>query len=61
MCAKKSDIKQVNQAARQAGLTYEQRREFGDYIEEMKKYTGIPGNENYSFKKLLEIAEEFKK
>lgn len=53
----KRDIKQVNQAAKEAGIEGDLRREFGDYIEELK--IGLPNNKNFSYKELLEIAEEF--
>ena len=53
----KKDIKQVNDAAREAGIPDKLRREFGDYIEELKK--GKRNDNNFSYKELLEIAEEF--
>ena len=59
MCAKKRDIKQVNQAAKQLDMPPEVRRAFGDYIEELKH--GIPNNKNFSFQELLEIGKEVKR
>ena len=58
MCAKKRDIKQVEQAAKQLDLSPEVRRAFGDYIEELKRM--LPNNKNFSFKELLEIGSEVK-
>ena len=40
-------------------MTPEQRRAFGDYVEETKRMSGRRGNDNYSWKELCELAEEF--
>ena len=56
MCAKKRDIQQVDQAAKQLNMSPEERAEFGDYIEELKH--GIPNNKNFTFKELLEIGKQ---
>lgn len=55
----KRDLKQVNDAARDARIPKELRRAFGDYIEELKHATGKKNNDNFSYKQLLEIAKEF--
>ena len=56
MCAKKSDIKQVEQVAKKLGMDDKQRRDFGDYIEDLK--WDLPNNKNFSFKELIEIGKE---
>ena len=57
MCAKKADIKQVEDAAKKLKMNSKQRREFGDYIEYLKK--GKRNDSNFSFSELLEIGREF--
>ena len=55
---KKSDIKMVNNAANQIGID---RREFGNYIHEIKAYFGMKANQNFTYQELLQLAEEYKK
>ena len=55
---KKSDIKMVNNAANQIGID---RREFGNYIHEIKAYFGMKANQNFTYQDLLQLAEEYKK
>ena len=55
----KADIKQVNQVAREMGMTDNVRREFGDYIERLKGKTGKFNDTNFSWKELVELAKEF--
>ncbi|MGM9602721.1 MAG: polymorphic toxin-type HINT domain-containing protein [Faecousia sp.] len=57
MCAKKADIKQVKNAAREVGIPPELIHDFGDYVEASK--WGYPKNFTYSYAKLLELAKEF--
>ena len=57
MCAKKSDIKQIEDVAKKMKMTSRERREFGDYVEWLKK--GKRNDKNFSFKELIEIAKEF--
>lgn len=57
MCAKKSDIKQIEDVAKRMKMTSRERREFGDYVEWLKK--GKRNDKNFSFKELMEIAKEF--
>ncbi len=57
MCAKKADIKQVEDAAKKFKMTPSQRRDFGDYIEFLKK--GKRNDQNFSFKDLIRIGKEF--
>ena len=58
MCAKKRDIQQVNQAAKEAGIPDRYRPAFGDYVENSK--WGFPKNYTYSYNELIELAQEFK-
>ena len=55
----KVDIKQINQVANQMGLSKTARRAFGDYVESLKQISGKPGNANFTWKELVEIAKEF--
>ena len=57
MCAKKRDIQQINQVARQNNMDSETRRAFGNYVEILK--WDLPNNRDFSFKELQEIAKEF--
>lgn len=41
------------------GMTGTARREFGDYIESVKKASGKFNNTNFSWKELVEYAKEF--
>ena len=58
MCAKKRDIRQIENVAKETGIPSEFRRDFGDYIEESK--WAYPRNYTYSYKELIEKAKEFK-
>ncbi len=54
----KMDIKQVNQAAKAAGITSpEVRKAFGRYIESLKG--GKRNDVNFSWRELVELAKEF--
>ncbi len=55
---KKPDIKMVNDAANQVGID---RKEFGNYIHEIKADLGMKANQNFTYQELLELAEEYKK
>lgn len=55
---KKPDIKMVNDAANQVGID---RKEFGNYIHEIKADFGMKANQNFTYKELVELAEEYKK
>lgn len=55
----KPDIKQINQVAAKMGITGAARREFGDYIESVKKASGKFNNTNFSWQELVELAKEF--
>lgn len=57
MCAKKADIKQVEDAAKKLKMTPSKRREFGDYIEFLKR--GKRNDLNFSFKDLIRIGKDF--
>ena len=57
-CPRKSDIKQIRDVAKEAGISDDYRRAFGDYVEDSKY--GLPRNYTYSYSELLEIAKEFK-
>ena len=53
---KKDDLKMVNDAANQVGID---RKEFGNYIHEVKKDLGMKANQNFTFQELIELAEEY--
>jgi len=55
--ANKKDRKQVDDAARSAGIN---RKEFGKFIEKKKKSEGKGGSDNYSYSDLLDLADQFK-
>ena len=55
---KKPDIKMVNDAANQVGID---RKEFGNFIHEIKADLGMKPNQNFTYQELLELAEEYKK
>lgn len=55
--ANAADKKQIDDAARQAGIT--DRHGFGDYVERMKYAEGRGGRDNFTWKQLLEKAQEF--
>jgi hypothetical protein len=52
-------IKQIEQVARKYEMTPEQRRAFGDYVEHEKMMNGRGGADNYTWKELEQLAEEF--
>lgn len=54
----RADRKQVDAAAREAGI--KDRRAFGDYVEELKGQEGRGPSDNFSYGRLRELAEEFK-
>lgn len=54
---KKSDIKQVKQISKKFNMTANQRRDFGDYIESLKRHKR--NDANFSWKELMQIAESF--
>lgn len=56
---KKSDIKQIEQIAKQFKMTSNQRRNFGDYIESLK--THKRNDANFSWNELMQIAKSFMK
>ena len=58
MCAKKRDIQQIENAAREGGIPDNLRRAFGDFVEDTK--WGLPKDFTYSYQELLKLAEEFK-
>jgi hypothetical protein len=59
---RKGDLKRVDRIAKEAGLTPEQRHEFGRYIEECKRAGayGSPPHGDASEEELRQMAEEFK-
>jgi len=46
----------VNDAANQVGVD---RKEFGNFIHEIKKDLGMKANQNFTYQELIELAEEF--
>src|SRR5690606_29296394 len=59
---KKEDIRQIEDVAREFDMTPEQRREFGDFVEEMKVY-GHRGTKNergdFTYQELRGLARQF--
>ena len=55
---KKPDIKMVNDAANQIGVD---RKEFGNYIHEIKADLGMRANQNFTYEELINLAKEYKK
>lgn len=45
----------VNDAANQVGVN---RKEFGNYIHEIKKDLGMKADQNFTYQELIELAEE---
>jgi hypothetical protein len=56
--ANRADARQIADAARRAGI--EDRRGFGDFVENVKAGQGRGGADNFTFQELLDLAEEFK-
>lgn len=56
--ANKRDLKQVNDAAKEAGI--KDRRNFGKFIEKEKKAEGRGASDNYTYDELLQLAKDFK-
>jgi RHS repeat-associated protein len=55
--ANASDQKQINAAARQAGVDG---KAFGRFVEKIKKLEGRGASENFSFDELVQLAREFR-
>jgi hypothetical protein len=55
----KQDINQINRIAKQFDMTPDERRDFGDYIEDLKRNSGREPADNFSWKELRSFAEEF--
>jgi hypothetical protein len=55
----KRDIQQVNSVAREFGMTNEQRREFGDFVEASKDYNNLPKGAKLPYENLRRLAKEF--
>ena len=55
--ANSADKRQIDAAAREAGIT--DRKGFGNYIEEVKGKSGRGGRDNFSWDDLLVLAQEF--
>jgi hypothetical protein len=60
--AKKHDIGQIEDAAKRVGMTRDERRDFGKFVEE-EKVRGRVGSANergdFTFKELVRLAKEF--
>ncbi|MDQ7095870.1 DNRLRE domain-containing protein [Desulfosporosinus sp. PR] len=56
--AKKSDLKMVDDAARQVGID---RNLFGEYIHELKAELRMKPSDNFTYKQLINYAQELKK
>jgi hypothetical protein len=59
---KKRDIRQIEAIARQFQMDDEERREFGDYVEECKRRgeRGSADNGDFSYQELIEMAKNFR-
>ena len=59
---KKQDIREIEEIARQFGMDEEERRDFGDYVEECK-HSGDRGSKNergdFTWAELEQKAREF--
>jgi RHS repeat-associated protein len=53
--ANKSDIKMINDAARQIGVD---RVDFGNYVHAIKAELGMLANQNFTYQELLELAKD---
>lgn len=56
--ASKSDLKMVNDAAKEVGID---RNLFGEYIHEVKADLGMKPNQNFTYKQLIDLAKELLK
>ena len=52
--------KQVDDATKEAGLTEEERRKFGDFLEKLKGKSGRGPSDNFCYKDLVDIAKKWK-
>lgn len=50
----------MRDAANEARIPKDRRRDFGDFIEEVKAAEGRGGRKNFTYEELLELAKEFK-
>jgi hypothetical protein len=57
--ANRRDRQMVDTIARETGFDQLQRRQFGDYIEAVKRAEGRGGADNFTREELLELAHEF--
>lgn len=57
--ANRKDRRIVDSIAREKGMVEEQRQQFGDYIEEVKRQEGRGGADNFTRAELLDLANEF--
>jgi hypothetical protein len=53
------DRQVVESIAQEKAMTALQRRQFGDYIESVKRAEGRGGADNFTREELLELADEF--
>jgi hypothetical protein len=53
------DRQVVEAIAQEKAMTPLQRRQFGDYIESVKRSEGRGGADNFTREELLELADEF--
>lgn len=57
--ANRQDRRMVEDVAREKGMDEQERREFGDYIEDIKRGENRGGDVNFTYEELLDIADEF--
>ncbi|NMG10100.1 hypothetical protein DP117_25720 [Brasilonema sp. UFV-L1] len=55
----RNDRKMVDSVAWKKGMNQQQRRGFGNYIEEVKHQEGRGGADNFTYTELLNLADEF--
>ena len=60
--SKKRDIRQIEAIAREFGMDADERREFGDYVEECKRTgeTGTGKDGDFSYRELRDKVPEFR-
>jgi len=59
---RKRDIRQIEAIAKEFGMEPDERREFGDYVEECKRHGegGSGNNGDFTYEELREKAHEFR-
>lgn len=58
--ANRLDKKKVDSVARDVGIPKEFRKQFGDYIEDLKDDVGAGGRDNFTYEDLMGLGRDFK-